>query len=69
MLLLGNPRISLYTVRILYTIRAVVTALTANDRKKNAVTDGRYQLGGGTLSATLWIVKPRVVNVMTMIQN
>jgi hypothetical protein len=69
MLLFWNPRISLYTVRILYTIRAVTSAFTANDRKKNAVTDERYQSGRSRLSATALIVNPRVVNETTMMQS
>ena len=54
---------------ILYTIRAVRSAFAANDRKKNAVTDARYQSGRGRLSATILIVKPRVVNVVTTMQS
>jgi hypothetical protein len=64
-----NPRISLYTVMILYTIRAVTSAFTPNDKKKNAVTAERYQSGRGRLSATILIKKPRVVNAVTMMQQ
>ena len=63
-----SPRTSLYMMRILYTISAVTYALTPNDRKKNAVTDEGYQSGRGRLSAIILILKPRVVNAVTMMQ-
>ena len=69
MLLLLNPRISLYTTMMRYTMRAVTTAFTPSDRKKNAVTDGRYELGRGPLSATLLISRLSVVNMVTMMQS
>ena len=45
LLFILSTRVSLYTVMILYTMRAVTSAFTANDRKKNAVTDEKYQSG------------------------
>ena len=57
---------SLSMVIILYTVRAVTSAFTPNDMKKNAVTAERYQSGKGRLSATTLIWKPRVVNAVTM---
>ena len=43
LLLTLNPRRPLYTVMILYTMRAVVTAFTPNDKTKKAVTAEEYQ--------------------------
>ena len=60
---------SLYTMMILYTMRAVAIAFTPNDTKKNAVTAERYQSGMGTLSARFLARKLRVVNAVTMIQS
>ena len=54
---------------ILYTMRAVATVFTPNDRKKNAVTAEKYQSGRGTLSAIILILKPRVVKAVTMKQK
>ena len=56
---------SLYAVMILYTMRAVTSAFTANDMKKNAVTAERYQSGKGRFSAKSLIWIPRVVNAVT----
>ena len=67
LVLISNPRRSVYTVMILYTIRIVTSALTPNDMKKNPVTAERYQLGRGRLSSKLLIWKPRVVNAVAMI--
>ena len=61
-----NPRMSLYTLMILYTMRPVTSAFTANERKKNAVTAEKYQSGLSNLSATNLMLKPRVVNAVTM---
>ena len=50
LLLTLNPRRPLYTVMILYTMRAVVTAFTPNDKTKNAVVAEIYQSGISALS-------------------
>ena len=60
---------SLYTVIILYTIRAVTSVFTPSDMKKNPVTAERYQSGRGRLCAKSLIWNPRVVNAVTMMQN
>ena len=52
LLLTLNPRRPLYTVMILYTMRAVVTAFTPNDKAKNAVMVEKYPLGKVALSTT-----------------
>jgi hypothetical protein len=48
----------LYTMMILYTMRAVTSAFTPNDMKKNAITIERYQTGTGSWSAVSWIWIP-----------
>ena len=61
---------SLYTMMILYTMRAVTSVFTPNDRKKNAVTAERYQSGKSEArSATALIWKPRVVNAVTVMMQ
>ena len=54
---------------ILYTMRTVTSAFTPNDMKKNAVTAERYQSGRGRFSATILMLKPRVVNAVTMMMQ
>ena len=53
---------------ILYTMRAVTSAFTPNEMKKNAETIDRYQSGVDRLYTVSLIWRPRVVNAMTKIQ-
>ena len=47
-------------------MRKVATVFTPNDRRKNAVTAEKYQSAKGVSSAIILILKPSVVNAVTM---